>query len=666
MSFRTRLTLFFVLIVVVPMVALGVVVARLVTDSEEGKADARAGAHVASVMRSFDGQAELGAAAARVVGSDRAINAAIRAGDRPAAAGRARALAREHGLARVLVVPASGGAVGDPLVDVGDPTAVAAGSALIRSRAGDGRTLARVEASTITAPAFVRLVQVPGVELVIRRDGRLLATSLPAAQTGDLPVHGKASPAGVDYVVAGFRAADFDGRHDTVSILTDVSGTSAAVTRNRRLAFGVLGGFLVLAFLCAILVSRQLQGQIGRFLVAARRIGGGDFSTAVPTQGGDEFAQLGDEFNKMSRELEQRIGDLDRERGRLRDSIQRVGETFASNLDRRALLELGTETIVEAVEAECGRATTEPGAEAIRVGDVESFAAVLDAAEARARATGAPAEAAIEHPGAPADARAEHLAAPAGAQDEHRAAPADPQVDHPTTHAAAFPIPRAREGAGPHGVMTVARRGRPFDEEERALLGSLAAQTGISLENVELHDQVARQAVTDELTGLFNHRRFQEVLAAEVATAQRFEQPVGLLMIDIDNFKKVNDTYGHQQGDLVLREVARVLRDCSREIDEPARYGGEEMAVALPQTDLEGAFTISERVRTAVEALAVPRLDGLGLLHVTVSCGVAASAGCDKDALVAAADAALYTAKRSGKNRTVRAPAVAGAAVRVE
>ena len=170
-----------------------------------------------------------------------------------------------------------------------------------------------------------------------------------------------------------------------------------------------------------------------------------------------------------------------------------------------------------------------------------------------------------------------------------------------------------------------------------------------------------RQAVTDELTGLFNHRRFQEVIAVEVERARRYGQEMGLIMLDIDNFKQVNDTYGHLQGDMVLGEVARVLRQSSREIDEPARYGGEEMAVALPQTDLEGAYQFAERVRRRIEALELPLLTGKGALKVTASFGVASlvSAGtADKDALVAAADGALYEAKRAGKNRTVRASAV--------
>src|ERR687894_2799257 len=116
-------------------------------------------------------------------------------------------------------------------------------------------------------------------------------------------------------------------------------------------------------------------------------------------------------------------------------------------------------------------------------------------------------------------------------------------------------------------------------------------------------------------------RRFQEVIDMEVERSRRFGTGLGLIMLDIDNFKRVNDTYGHLQGDHVLREVARVLREASREVDEPARYGGEEMAVALPQTGLDGAYEFAERVRTRIEALELELLDGDGVLRVTASFG---------------------------------------------
>jgi diguanylate cyclase (GGDEF)-like protein len=147
------------------------------------------------------------------------------------------------------------------------------------------------------------------------------------------------------------------------------------------------------------------------------------------------------------------------------------------------------------------------------------------------------------------------------------------------------------------------------------------------------------------------------VLGAEMEQVRRYQYPVALIMLDIDDFKAINDSYGHQQGDVVLKHVARVLRDNSRDADSPARSGGEEMALVLPHTDLDGAHAIAERVRGAVEALRISRLDGDGALRITASVGVAAPSEGNKDALIADADAALYEAKRRGKNRTIRAPA---------
>ena len=172
--------------------------------------------------------------------------------------------------------------------------------------------------------------------------------------------------------------------------------------------------------------------------------------------------------------------------------------------------------------------------------------------------------------------------------------------------AIAHPLSGSDTREGVVGLVSVGRSGRAFTAGERDLFHYLATQAGVSMENVGLHETVARESVTDELTGLFNRRRFDEVLDTEVERAKRFGQPMALVLLDIDDFKQVNDTYGHQQGDVVLREVGRVLRESCREIDEPARYGGEELAVVLPGTDLHGAYLLAERVRQGVESLKLP------------------------------------------------------------
>jgi diguanylate cyclase (GGDEF)-like protein len=392
-----------------------------------------------------------------------------------------------------------------------------------------------------------------------------------------------------------------------------------------------IAGFLLLAFSFAVLASRGLESQLSRFLRAARRLGSGDFSAPVPVEGSDEFAMLAVEFNSMSDQLAQRLEQLNAERARLRESIRRAGETFASNLDRQGLLKLALRTAVDGVEGEFGRlsarnAPDEPLWEVAREHTLEGEAvgeSVL-AAERSALRDGALSEATVGD-----------------------------------VHVLAVPLGPVSAAGKASGLVSVGRRGRPFSADDKDLLRSLVGQATLALDNVELHQKVQRQAVTDELTGLANHGRFQEVLGSEMEQVRRYHYPVGLIMLDLDNFKKINDTYGHQQGDLVLKSVARVLRETSREADSAARYGGEEMALVLPHTDLEGSYAIAERVRAAIGNLRIPRLDGAGELRVTASLGVGATTDGHKDALIADTDAALYRAKHGGKNQTVRATSVA-------
>jgi diguanylate cyclase (GGDEF)-like protein len=168
--------------------------------------------------------------------------------------------------------------------------------------------------------------------------------------------------------------------------------------------------------------------------------------------------------------------------------------------------------------------------------------------------------------------------------------------------------------------------------------------------------RAASQATTDGLTGVANRRSFDEELALEWRRAERIGDSLALILLDLDDFKRVNDTYGHQAGDVVLRKVAEVLGNGVRQIDLFARYGGEEFAVLVPETEVEGALLLAERLRKrlADERIGLP--DGR-MLEITASFGAAAKDSLTRpEELVAAADEALYEAKRSGKNRVAPEP----------
>ena len=214
------------------------------------------------------------------------------------------------------------------------------------------------------------------------------------------------------------------------------------------------------------------------------------------------------------------------------------------------------------------------------------------------------------------------------------------------------------------GVIYFYRTDRDtFTPTEIELLNTFASLAAQAIGNARLYVQVQEQARTDALTGLNNRGEFQRQLEDEVERSRRYNRPFSLLILDIDHFKNINDSYGHPAGDEVLRALAARLREQSRPVDQVARYGGEEFVVILTETAGEGALAVAERLRAAVADSAVA-VTGGRTITVTISIGVAtfpADAGSGTE-LIAAADAALYAAKQGGRNRTMRYQAATGRA----
>lgn len=194
-----------------------------------------------------------------------------------------------------------------------------------------------------------------------------------------------------------------------------------------------------------------------------------------------------------------------------------------------------------------------------------------------------------------------------------------------------------------------------FTLETQELAEWLASQAAIALENARLHHVVQRQAITDELTGLVNRRRFIEALHAEVERSETQGAPLCLVLADLDDFKQVNDRWGHPAGDEVLRAFAQLIRDELRDVDTPGRLGGEEFAVLLPDTELPDAAVVAERTRRALNKLQPTFSDAP--LAQTASFGLAQLEPNETgDELMQRADAALYRAKAEGKNRVSPEP----------
>jgi diguanylate cyclase (GGDEF)-like protein len=348
--------------------------------------------------------------------------------------------------------------------------------------------------------------------------------------------------------------------------------------------------FLLFAF-AALAIVALLAWLLGRTIVRSLKELADAAGAVARGQFGQRVPVRGrDEFATLGRAFNEMSEQISAERGRVQEAVDRFGKALAATHDPFALLNVIVESAVEATGATGGRLVVD-GQEQARAGN-------------------------------------------------------------PDRGGRPLVIPLGPDG-GENTMLLLAPEGADFSDQSRELALWLGSQAAVALENVRLHRLVERQASTDGLTDLANRRHFEEALAGEISRAERFGGMLALVLADLDDFKQVNDRYGHQAGDDVLRAFADVLRDTVRDIDLAARYGGEEFAVLLPQTDLEGAERLAERLRESMEARRLTLYPGASF-NVTSSFGVASFPEAPTPAaLFAAADEALYRAKSAGKNCVV-------------
>jgi diguanylate cyclase (GGDEF)-like protein len=644
MTLRMRLSLAFLFIVIVPLVIAAIVVGRGVPHALDTSAGNRLDASRAaatSYVRTTCVQVRL---AAELLGRETAT---------ATKAERAQVAQDvvDRGLGDYAVVTGTGGNLIASAGSVSSPSDLADGScsrdvapgsgALITDyvnvQTASGQHLGRAAVAVrLDAGTARQIAGVTDADVTIVASGHVLGSTEPRSVATSLARS-----------AATLSQRDGDKVDDRRAVAVPVAPTKALIVLSvdrsdvrglLAILIGVLLIALVLSAAIGAWLARLTTQPLAHLSDAAARVAAGDFDTTIEMPAHDEVGRLAAAFNEMTRELRGYVGEVEASRDKLRDNLTRLGDTLSGTHDLGRILTVILDTAIESVRATAGAAyLMQPGRDTLMLRASRG----LDDRNAAPRLTSG-----------------QGVAGTVAATGEARQGRVGDRnlglelADGEPTGREIISVP-LRASSGVLGVVNLYDRtdGRPFDAADLETVRSFATQAAVAIDNVLLHQEAQRLSVTDALTGLGNYRSFQQILSREIERASRFGRALGLLMLDLDLFKSVNDVHGHQVGNVVLVEVAERLRAEVREVDVVARYGGEEFAVILPEGDIDGAGHTADRICTAMRAR--PFVVGDLELAVTVSIGVAVFPhhGQAAGTLVRAADQALYAAKGGGRDQ---------------
>ncbi|MFD0558015.1 diguanylate cyclase (GGDEF)-like protein [Stackebrandtia endophytica] len=671
MPLRARLTAAFLVVVLGPVLLGAVFIGAAVNAVTDGRAVDRlnaAAASVTAVTRNHcDRLTSTAAAIAVLFGEDTAA----------ATAAASHAVTSQR-LERVWLSDTDGAVVAEAGVEAAElgnqvqcrqPTSVTGIDTLVAGvevQDADGRRVGYATAAMRVDAAFLaELAEVSGAEVTVD-DGRMPPSS---SYTGARSSQARESlrlaesSAESELVVTGDTGLMV--RSVPVETGSPVPYVVSLYEDSGRELFGILAVIVVTAALLAVSaaawLARSATRPMAQLADGAEAIARGDLTVRVPVHGNDELAGLARSFNRMARETQGYVQALTASRDQLRGQLNLLGDTLSSTLDLERILEVIVDTAVVATGARAG---------VMLLVDADNSQMLAG------RIAEGPAEVGTRRTGdirlpigegllGEVAARTRAIRGTVGGEGMPILSPREPQCRSFLAVPVVSLAGRGGDGVEPAatasgllGVLAVYDRpgDDEFDDTDLTTLRTFAGQAAVAVGNVLSHREAQRLSLTDPLTGLWNYRYLQVSMAREVERAGRFHRRAAVIVIDLDKFKVVNDTFGHLAGDTVLAEVARRISNEIRDVDLAFRYGGEEFVVLLPEAEVSGAERVAERLWQAVRSEPVSVESAAGqperVIDVTVSLGVAVfpDHGDDGSQVLSAADEALYAAKAAGRD----------------